>query len=114
MTDGTGIRSPGTRCGPFESLSNPSIMPETSDLHWPTIAAVYAGLLLGLAWLLYWGDYRNAAWLGLIGAGGACTAYGRILRERGQREGATTWEWVSAVFYAAFFLWAGGVLVQTL
>lgn len=89
-------------------------MPETSDLHWPTVAAVYAGLLLGLAWLLYWGDYRNAAWLALIGAGGVCTAYSRVLRQRDETEAGSSWEWVSAAFYVVFFVWAGWVLVQTL
>lgn len=82
-------------------------------LHWPTVMAVYAGLGLGIAWLLYWGDYRNAAWLGLIGAGGACTAYSRVLE--GRREvAAERWQWASAVFYVVFVLWAGSVLLRTL
>ncbi len=83
-------------------------------LHWPTVAAVYAGLVLGIAWLVYWGDYRNAAWLGLIGGGGACTAYSRVLEGRRMAARAQRWQWVGAVFYAAFFLWAGSVLLRTL
>lgn len=86
---------------------------DENALHWPTVAAVYAGLGLGIAWLLYWGDYRNAAWLGLIGAGGACTAYSRVLEGRGEAS-AERWQWGGVVFYAAFFLWAGSVLLQTL
>lgn len=86
---------------------------DTPALHWPTVVAVYAGLLLGMGWLLYWGDYRNATWLGLIGAGGACTAYSRVLQRRGTPS-AERWEWASLLFYGAFFLWAGSVLLETL
>jgi len=84
----------------------------TKSLNWPAVAALYAGLLLGLAATLYWGDYRNAAWLGLIGGGGALTAYGRVLAGRGQVEQARRWKWAAGVAYAVFFVWASAVLLQ--
>ena len=87
---------------------------EGRPLNWTAIAALYAALGLGLVGLLYWGDYRNAAWLALIGAGGGLTAYGRVLEGRGQEESAQRWKWVAGVSYAVFFVWAGIVLVNTL
>jgi hypothetical protein len=83
-------------------------------MNWLTIGALYAALLLGIGGLLYWGDYRNATWLSLIGAGGACTAYGRVLEQGGQTVRAHWWKRGGAVFYAVFFVWAGTVLLQRL
>lgn len=81
-------------------------------LNWTAITALYAGLLLGLGWMLYWGDYRNAAWLGLLGTGGACTAYGRILENRGRMDVGRRWKWGAAAVYAVFFVWAGTVFFR--
>lgn len=81
-------------------------------LNWTAVAALYAGLSVGIVWLLYWGDYRNAVWLGLIGMGGALTAYGRVLEGRGQDEEARWWKWAASVVYVVFFVWAGSVLVR--
>jgi hypothetical protein len=87
---------------------------ETDSLNWLAVGALYAGLALGLVWLLYGGDYRNATWLGLIGLGGGCSAYGRVLAARGHDVAARWSNRAGALFYAAFFLWAGAVLVQSL
>jgi hypothetical protein len=87
---------------------------ETEALNWWAVAALYAGLTLGLVWLIDEGNYRNAAWLLLIGLGGGCTAYGRVLSARGHEESARWWSRGGAVFYAVFFLWAGTVLVKSL
>jgi hypothetical protein len=87
--------------------------PAEDDMNWPAIGALYAALGLGIGALLHAGQYRNAAWLGLIGAGGACTAYGRVLEQRGVAA-ARWWKRGGALFYAAFFVWAGTVLLQTL
>jgi hypothetical protein len=84
------------------------------DLNWQAVTALYAALLLGIAWLLYWGDYRNATWLALIGTGGACTAYGRVLARRGRAEAAAWWKGGGAVFYVVFVVWAGSVLLDRL
>lgn len=90
--------------------------PETTDdnLNWQAVIALYAGLLLGIGWLLYWGDYRNATWLALIGTGGACTAYGRVLSLQGRAEAARWWKRGGAIFYVLFVIWAGSVLLQRL
>ncbi|MEF8795948.1 MAG: hypothetical protein V5A22_05745 [Salinivenus sp.] len=82
-------------------------------LNWTAVGALYAGWALGLGALLYGGDYRNAAWLALIGAGGGCSAYGRVLSRRGHDQAAQWWHRGGALFYAAFFLWAGTVLLRT-
>lgn len=92
------------------STSNDS----TEPLNWTAIAALYAGLVVGLGWMLYWGDYRNAAWLVLLGTGGGLTAYGRVLANRGAKQTAQRWKWAAGFVYGAFFLWAGVVLLQTL
>lgn len=84
------------------------------SLNWLAIGALYAGVLLGLCWLLYWGEYRNASWLALIGVGGACTAYARKLEGHGQQTSAQWWKRGGATFYLVFFLWAGAVLFRTL
>jgi len=81
------------------------------SLNWTAVAALYTGLLIGLVATIYWGDYRNAAWLGLIGTGGALTAYGRVLEECGQEVRAQRWQWGAGVAYAVFFVWAGTVLI---
>jgi hypothetical protein len=83
-----------------------------SGLNWAAVVALYAALLLGMGALLYGGDYRNAAWLGLIGTGGALTAYGRVLEARGAAGTAQWWKRGAAVLYAVFFVWAGSVLVR--
>jgi hypothetical protein len=83
-------------------------------INWMAVGALYAGLGLGLGALLYWGEYRNALWLLLIGSGGACTAYGRVLAGRGRSPRARWWKRAGAVFYAVFFVWAGTVLFRTL
>lgn len=83
-------------------------------MNWLAIGALYTALLLGIAGLLYWGDYRNATWLSLIGAGGACTAYGRVLVRQGRGARARWWKRGGAVFYVVFFVWAGTVLLQRL
>ncbi|MFB6249758.1 MAG: hypothetical protein ABEL97_14425 [Salinibacter sp.] len=84
-----------------------------AELNWTAVGALYAGWALGLAALLYGGDYRNAAWLALIGAGGGCSAYGRVLSRRGRDRPARWWHRGGALFYVAFFLWAGAVLLRT-
>lgn len=81
-------------------------------LNWTAIAALYSALGLGFAWMLYWGDYRNAAWLGLLGMGGGLTAYGRVLKHRGHVERAKHWTTGAALFYLVFFVWAGTVLLR--
>lgn len=84
----------------------------SEPLNWSAIIALYAALLLGLGWMLYWGDYRNAAWLSLIGTGGGLTAYGRVLENRGRAAAGRRWKWAGAVVYALFFAWAGTVFIQ--
>lgn len=84
----------------------------TQSLNWTAVAALYAGLSLGLVGTLYWGDYRNAAWLALIGIGGGLTAYGRVLESREKEERAQRWQWAGGVAYAIFFVWAGMVLIR--
>jgi hypothetical protein len=83
-------------------------------LNWWAIAALYAALLLGIVAMLVWGDYRNATWLSLIGAGGGCTAYARLLEAQGRAGRARWWKRGGALFYLVFFAWAGTVLLQTL
>jgi hypothetical protein len=83
-----------------------------APINWMGIAAVYAGVVLGIGWMVYWGDFRNAAWLVLIGTGGGCTLYGRLLHRRGEEEAAGTWKVVGAAFYLVLFAWAGWVLLQ--
>jgi len=83
-------------------------------LNWTAIAALYAAISLGLVWMLYWGEYRNAAWLALLGTGGGLTAYGRLLDNRGAAQTAQRWKRAAGVVYGIFFLWAGIVLVRTL
>jgi hypothetical protein len=78
------------------------------------IAALYAGLGVGIVGMLYVGLYRNAAWLALLGVAGGCTAYGRWLGQRGQALAATRWKRVSGVVYGVFFAWVGTVLLQML
>ena len=87
---------------------------ESPSLNWTTIAALYAALLLGLGGMLYWGNYRNAAWLALLGTGGGFVAYARLLKRRGHEEAAQRWNWAAALVYGVFFLWAGAVLLGTL
>lgn len=84
------------------------------SLNWLAIAALYLGLILGIGWLMYWGDYRNAVWLILIGIGGGFTAYGRVLETDGRKAQAQRWQWAGAVAYLMFILWAGIVLIRTL
>ncbi|MFB6271508.1 MAG: hypothetical protein ABEL51_01305, partial [Salinibacter sp.] len=80
---------------------------EPTSLNWLNVTALYAALLLGLGGLLYWGNYRNAAWLALLGTGGAFTAYARILEHRGASQVASRWNGAAALVYGIFFLWAG-------
>ncbi len=84
------------------------------SLNWTAIAALYAAISLGFVWMLYWGDYRNAAWLALLGVGGGLTAYGRVLENRGAAQEAQRWKWGGGLAYGVFFLWAGTVLVRAL
>lgn len=88
--------------------------PPEDNLNWQAVTALYTGLLLGIGWLLYWGDYRNATWLALIGTGGACTALGRVLAYQGREAAASWWKRGGAVFYVVFFVWAGSVLLERL
>lgn len=94
--------------------ANSDTAPRGSPLNWLAVAALYAGLLLGIAWMVYWEEYRNAVWLGLIGTGGACTACARVLRHSESGNKGRHWEWAGAVFYAVFAVWAGSVLVRGL
>lgn len=80
--------------------------------NWTAIAALYLALACGLVWMLYWGDYRNAAWLVLLGTGGAFTAYGRVQERRGREARASQWKTVAALVYLTFAVWAGVVLLQ--
>jgi hypothetical protein len=90
--------------------------PESSEpsLNWTAIAALYVGVAFGIGAMLLAGQYRNAAWLALLGCAGGCTAYGRVLRRRGQGRIAKRWKWASGVLYAAFFVWTGTVFLRTL
>lgn len=83
-------------------------------LNWTAISALYAALSLGFFWMLYWGDYRNAAWLALLGLGGGLTAYGRVQENQGAQQEAQRWKGAAGLAYGIFFLWAGSVLVRTL
>lgn len=84
------------------------------SLNWVAVAALYSALLFGIIGLVYWGDYRNATWLALIGTGGGCTAYGRVLALEGKTESARWWNRGGALFYAIFAVWAGTVLLSKL
>lgn len=88
--------------------------PSDESLNWVAVAALYTALLFGIIGLVYGGDYRNATWLALIGAGGGCTAYGRVLVLQGDVDQARWWKRGGAVFYAVFVLWAGSVLLSKL
>ncbi len=94
------------------SVSSPS--DSGSGLNWTAIAALYAGLVFGVVVMLSVGQYRNAAWLGLLGFAGGCTAYARVLERRGREAIAKRWKWTSGVVYGVFFLWVGTVFLQTL
>ncbi|PSQ74834.1 MAG: hypothetical protein BRD39_01100 [Bacteroidetes bacterium QH_9_64_21] len=85
-----------------------------ASLNWSAIAALYTGVILGLAGMLYAGLYRNAAWLALLGTGGALTAYGRLLEQRGDEQPAHRWKRAAGLVYGVFFLWAGAVLLRML
>jgi hypothetical protein len=85
-----------------------------APLHWPAIAALYAGVLLGIAGMLHVGLYRNAAWLVLLGTGGALTAYGRMCKHRGDKRAARRWKRAAGLTYGVFFLWVGTVLLSML
>lgn len=91
-----------------------SAVDEPEPLNWTTIAALYGALLLGLGGMLYWGNYRNALWLALLGTGGGLTAYARRLKQRGAVEAASRWNFAAILAYGLFFLWAGAVLLRTL
>ena len=52
-------------------MSDPDDPPQ--PLNWTAIAALYAAIALGFVWMLYWGEYQNAAWLALLGMGGGHT-----------------------------------------
>lgn len=95
-------------------MHSSSADPSGESLNWTAIAALYAGVVLGLAGMLYAGLYRNAAWLALLGTGGALTAYGRVLAARGAEQRARRWKWAAGFAYAIFFLWVGGVLLRML
>ncbi len=86
----------------------------SQSLNWTAIAALYAAISLGLVWMFYWGEYRNAAWLALLGTGGGLTAYGRVLENQGEAQDAQRWKWAAGLVYGVFFLWAGTVLLRTL
>lgn len=94
------------------SDSKPSSSSEP-PLNWTTVVALYAALSLGILWMLYWGEYRNVIWLLLIGTGGACSAYGRVLSDREDERG-DLWQWAGALFYLVFFLWGGAVFFRQL
>lgn len=85
---------------------------QNQSLNWTAVAALYAGLSAGIAWMLYGGHYRNAVWLILIGTGGGLTAYARLLEERDRAEDAQSWHWAAGAVYAVFGLWAGAVLLR--
>lgn len=95
-------------------MSSSDAASDDDAINWMAVAALYTGLVLGMVGLLYWDEYRNAVWLLLIGAGGACTAYGRVLDDRSRSKRARWWKRIGAVFYAVFFVWAGTVLLRTL
>lgn len=64
--------------------------------------------------MLYVGLYRNAAWLALLGTGGALTAYGRMLEARGAEQAGQRWKRAAGLAYGVFFLWVGAVLLRML
>jgi hypothetical protein len=83
-------------------------------LNWTSIVSLYAALALGFAGMMYWGHYRNAAWLALLGIAGGLTAYGRMREEQGAVQEARRWKQAAGLLYGVFFLWAGAVLLQLL
>lgn len=85
---------------------------DEQSLNWTAVAALYAGLSVGIAWMFYGGHYRNAVWLVLIGTGGGLTAYGRVLEGRGRKEAAQPWQWAAGAVYGVFVLWAGTILLR--
>jgi len=96
------------------AMSTSSHEDSPESLNWTAIAALYAAISLGIVWALYGGEYRNAAWLILLGTGGGLTAYGRVLERRGAAQTALRWKRAAGLVYGIFFLWAGFVLVRTL
>ena len=95
-------------------MSTSSSEHSSEPLNWTAVAALYAAISLGIAWMLYGGQYRNAAWLSLLAVGGGLTAYGRVLEGQGAETAAQRWKWAAGAVYGVFFLWAGIVLVRTL
>jgi hypothetical protein len=96
----------------MSSTNDPSPSTESdASINWLAIAAVYAALAVGLGWMLYWGDYRNVAWLSLIGTGGGLTLYGRVLEARGESDRAGSWKLAGAAFYLVLLVWAGWTLL---
>ncbi len=95
-------------------MSSSDTASDDDAINWMAVAALYTGLVFGVVGLLYWGAYRNAVWLLLIGTGGACTAYGRLLDDQRRSDWARWWKRAGAVFYVVFFVWAGTVLLRTL
>lgn len=85
---------------------------QDQSLNWTAVAALYAGLSVGIAWMVYGGHYRNAVWLILIGTGGGLTAYGRVLEGQGRGEAAQPLQWAAGAVYAVFAVWAGTVLLR--
>lgn len=85
-----------------------------TPLDWTAISALYTALGLGLIWMLYWGNYRNAAWLVLLGTGGGLTAYGRMRKTQGAKQAAQRWGTAAGLVYAVFFVWASVVLLKVL
>jgi hypothetical protein len=99
------------RFAPVSSVSSTNT-PEAPD--WTVVVGLYVALALGIGGLLYVGNYRNAAWLALIGTGGGLTAYGRVLQARGRSAAGRRWTWAAGAVYGVFFLWAGSVLLRAL
>jgi len=95
-------------------VSDPTTPDADDGLNWMAIAALYAGVGIGVVGMVYVGLYRNAAWLALLGLAGGCTAYGRHLEQRGRAAAATRWKRISGVVYGVFFVWVGTVFLQTL
>lgn len=85
-----------------------------ASLNWLAVGALYTAVGLGLIGTLYWGQYRNAAWLALLALGGGLTAYARVLKQQQAEQAAQRWNRAAGLVYAVFFVWAGTVLMRTL
>lgn len=93
--------------------SDPAPSASNAGLNWTAVWAVLAAVAIGVVAMAYWGDYRNATWLGLIGIGGALTARGRLMEAQGNPAAAAWWQRAGGVAYGVVFVWGAVVLVRS-